>query len=61
MKRLTKSNNRMLSGVLGGAAEYMEMDPTLIRLLFVLIAVMTGALPCIIGYIIAAYVIPEPY
>lgn len=56
-KRLYKSRtNRMLAGVCGGIAEYFNMDPTIIRLLAVLLGCTGGGL---IAYIIAAIVIPE--
>ena len=36
MKRLTKSNNKMLAGVCAGIAEYLDIDPTLVRIIYVL-------------------------
>jgi phage shock protein C len=59
MKRLTKSRDRKLSGVLGGLAEYFEVDPTLVRLLFVVVALFTAVFPCIFLYIVAAFIIPD--
>ena len=57
-KRLYKSNvNKMLDGVCGGIAEYLNMDPTLIRLGWVLFCALGGS--GIIGYIIAAIIIPR--
>ena len=57
-KRLYKSNdNKMISGVCGGIAEYFNMDPTLIRLGWVLFCALGGS--GIIAYIIAAIIIPE--
>lgn len=57
-KRLYKSNeNRMIEGVCGGIAEYFNMDPTLIRLGWVLFCVLGGS--GIIAYIIAAIIIPR--
>ena len=55
-KRLYRSkNSRMLCGVCGGIGEYLNIDPTLIRLLAVLLGCEgTG----IIGYIMAAISIP---
>ncbi len=35
--------NRKMAGVCGGLAEYLNVDPTLIRVLFVLLTVMGGA------------------
>lgn len=58
-KRLTRSTtNRTICGVCGGIAEYFNLDPTLIRLLWAVVSVFacgTG----IIAYIIAAIIIPE--
>ena len=56
-KRLYRSrNSRMLCGVCGGIGEYLNIDPTLIRLLAVLLGCSgTG----IIVYIIAAIIIPD--
>ena len=57
-KRLYKSNvNKMLDGVCGGIAEYLNMDPTLIRLGWVLFCALGGS--GIIAYIIAAIIMPE--
>ena len=57
-KRLYKSNgNRMIDGVCGGIAEYFNMDPTLVRLGWVLFCALSGS--GIIAYIIAAIIIPR--
>lgn len=57
-KRLYKSNvNKMLDGVCGGIAEYFGIDPTLIRLGWVLFCALGGS--GIIAYIIAAIIIPR--
>ena len=59
-KRLYKSDtDKVFSGVIGGVAEYFDMDPTLIRLAYVLITVMTGVFPAIIGYIVASIIVPR--
>lgn len=59
MKRLRKSkNNRMISGVLGGIGEYFEIDPTMVRLLYVLLTFGLIGSPIII-YILMALIIPE--
>lgn len=47
----------MLCGVCGGIAEYFDIDPTLVRLVWVIITLMGGA--GILAYIIAAIVIPD--
>ena len=57
-KRLYKSSeNKMIDGVCGGIAEYFDMDPTLIRLGWVLFCALGGS--GIIAYIIAAIIIPR--
>lgn len=59
-RRLYKSRtNRMISGVLGGLGEYLGVDPTLLRLAWVAITALTGFIPGIIAYIIAAVIIPD--
>lgn len=57
-RRLTKSASRQLFGVAGGIAAYLNVDPVIIRVAFV-IAVFTP-LPSITAYIILALVMPEP-
>jgi phage shock protein C len=57
-KKLYKSNqNKMLDGVCGGIAEYFGIDPTVVRLLWVLFSLMGGC--GILAYIIAAIIIPR--
>ena len=56
-KRLYKSSeNSMLCGVCGGIAEYFDIDPTLVRLAWVILTCFGGA--GIWAYIIAAIIIP---
>ena len=57
-KRLFKSNvNKQISGVCGGIAEYFGIDPTLVRLAWVLFTCLGGS--GLLAYIICAIVIPE--
>ncbi len=57
-KRLYRSrSDRQLAGVCGGLADYFGIDPTIVRILFVLLALAGG--PGLIFYIILALVIPE--
>ena len=58
-KKLTRSkSNRMIAGVCAGLGEYLGMDPTIVRLLFVLafFGLHAGLL---LAYLIMAIVIPE--
>lgn len=57
-KKLYRSkNNRVIAGICGGIGEYFDIDPTIIRLLWVLFTFMGGS--GIIAYIICWIVIPE--
>ena len=58
MKKLCKSNtNKKICGVCGGIAEYLNADPTLIRLAFLLVAALAGS--GVAAYFVAALVMPE--
>lgn len=59
-KKLYKSSeNRMIAGVCGGIGEYFNVDPTIIRLLWVLLSIPTALFGGLIVYIIAAIIIPD--
>jgi phage shock protein C len=59
-KQLTRSiNNRMIAGVCAGLGEYLNIDPTVVRLLFVLGFFLTGP-GILIAYLIMAVIVPEP-
>jgi phage shock protein C len=59
-RRLYRSReNRMVGGVLAGAADYLGVDPTLLRLADAVLAVFTSFFPAFLLYIIAMAVIPE--
>lgn len=52
-------HNRMIGGVVGGLAEYLGMDPTLARILYVLISICSAAFPGLFVYLICWLIIPE--
>lgn len=57
-KRLYKSTtNKVVCGVCGGIGEYFNVDPTIIRLLLVLL--IFGAGSGLLAYIVAAIIMPE--
>ena len=57
MKKLYRSKrNRIIFGVCGGIGEYLDVDPTLVRLLWVLLSLHGIG---IIAYVIAWIIIPE--
>lgn len=57
LHRSTK--NRMIAGVLGGLAEYFDLDPTLVRAGYVVASIISVAFPGILVYIVLWMVIPE--
>jgi phage shock protein PspC (stress-responsive transcriptional regulator) len=57
-KRLVRStNDRKIAGICAGVADYFDMDPTLVRALWLLATLVPG--PNIIAYIIMWIVVPE--
>jgi phage shock protein C len=59
-KRLRKSRNRIIAGVCGGIAEWLDWDPTPVRVLYVLVSFFSAAFPGILVYIILWIVMPNP-
>ncbi|GII24189.1 PspC domain-containing protein [Planosporangium mesophilum] len=51
--------DRMVAGVCGGIAEYSNMDPSIVRVLFVVLAFFTGG-AALLAYPILWLVVPEP-
>ena len=57
-KKLYRSRtDKKLSGVCGGLAEYLNVDPTVIRLIWVLVTLCAGA--GLVAYIACALIVPE--
>lgn len=58
-KQLTRSNHsRMLAGVCGGLGEYLDIDPTILRLAFAFGFFATGG-SVLLVYIVMAIVVPS--
>ena len=55
-KLYRNSENKMLAGVCSGLADYINIDPTVVRLIWALVG-LTGA--GILAYLVAAIIIPE--
>jgi phage shock protein PspC (stress-responsive transcriptional regulator) len=58
--RLRRSNDRIIAGVCGGISEWLGWDPTLVRLLYVLVSILSAAFPGILVYIVLWIVMPKP-
>jgi phage shock protein C len=49
----------MVAGVCGGIADYFNLDPTLVRVGYILLTLLTTGFPGILVYIILAFVMPD--
>ncbi|MEG1437037.1 MAG: PspC domain-containing protein, partial [Oscillospiraceae bacterium] len=58
-KLYKSSTNKMLTGVCGGLAEYINADPTIVRILYVLISIFSAGFPGVLVYIILAALMPN--
>jgi phage shock protein PspC (stress-responsive transcriptional regulator) len=47
----------MIAGVCGGIAQYLKVDPTVVRIVTVIVALLPG--PAIVAYLIAWLIVPE--
>ncbi|MVA76372.1 PspC domain-containing protein [Auraticoccus sp. F435] len=52
-------DQRIVAGVCGGVADYLNMDPTLVRVVFVALTLVTGGAVGLIAYLVGALVVPE--
>lgn len=58
-KSLRRSrDNRMIAGVVGGLANYFDIDATVLRIVFVLVSLFSAAFPGIIVYLILWILMP---
>lgn len=52
-------SNRRIAGVVGGLAEYFDLDPTLARVIYVLVSIFSAAFPGILVYIVLWLAVPQ--
>ncbi|MDQ8035958.1 MAG: PspC domain-containing protein [Pedobacter sp.] len=58
-KKLRRSRqNNMIAGVVGGLAEYFDLDVTVLRIIYVLVSLFSAAFPGIIVYLILWVIMP---
>ena len=50
--------NRMIAGVCGGLAEWLGWNPTLVRILYVVVSLASAAFPGILAYLILWFLMP---
>ena len=59
-KRLYRSRtDRKLAGVLGGMAEYFGVDPSWVRIAYVILTIVTGVAPLAFLYVVMTFVVPR--
>ena len=59
MKKLYRSSNRILAGVCGGISEYLNIDPTVVRVLYIVLSFFSAAFPGLLLYLILLLFIPN--
>ena len=58
-KRLNRSrSDRKLAGVLGGVADYLGLDPSLVRLVYLIVTILTGIVPGVFLYVAMSFIVP---
>lgn len=59
-KKLYKSKeNKVLAGVMGGIGEYLDVDPVILRVVYIVISSFTAVVPGVLAYVIMAFIIPN--
>jgi len=58
-KLVRSSTDRIIAGVCGGLAEWLGWNPTLVRVLYILVSILSAAFPGILVYIILWAVMPK--
>ena len=58
-KKLRRSNNKMIAGICAGIADYFNLDPTLVRVAYVLISIFSAGFPGLLVYLILMLVMPQ--
>ena len=59
MKKLFRSKtNKKIAGICGGIGEITNTDPTIFRLIVLVLGLVTGVVPFLIGYLIAWWIVP---
>ena len=59
-KRLYRSDkDRVLAGIYGGLGKYFNVDPVVLRIVWIFVLILTAVFPGIIAYLIAIIIIPK--
>lgn len=58
--KLTRSTDKVIAGVCGGLAEYFRIDASIVRIVYLLIAILSAAFPGILVYLVLWIAMPAP-
>ena len=58
-KLLRSTNDKWVAGILGDIAEYLDWDPAILRLAYVLLTIFSAAFPGLLMYIFLWIVMPK--
>lgn len=60
VRRLYRSRkNRILAGVCGGLGEYFSIDPTIMRVIYIILLIFTAVVPLIVLYLLLWVIVPD--
>ena len=60
MKKLYRSrHNKIFAGICGGLGEYFNIDPVILRLVWLMMTISSGVFPGVLVYIFAIFIIPK--
>ena len=57
-KKLKRSTNKMLAGVCAGIAEYLDVDPTVVRVVYASLSILSAGFPGLLLYIVLMILMP---
>jgi len=58
-KRLFRSDNKKLAGVCAGIAEYLDIDVTVVRVIYAALTIFSAGFPGLLLYLVLAILMPE--
>lgn len=53
------SKNKVFAGICGGVGEFFEIDPVLVRVIWLLVVIFTGLVPGLVAYLLCMFIIPK--
>lgn len=59
MKKMYRSSNKMLAGVCAGIAEYCDIDPTIVRVIYAALSLFTAGFPGLLLYLVLMIIMPN--